>query len=80
MTISDRNLPDDIYYPDIDLLPGCPLILGCKDVAFICGVSPQTIYRMIQDGTLPTNNSGEILKSDLIEYIKTHTLADKKLL
>ncbi len=80
MTTSDSSPLDDTYYPGIDLLPGCPSILTPKDVAFICGVSPQTIHRMVKSGDFTTNDDGDILKSDLIKYIKTHTLADKKLL
>lgn len=65
---------------EIDLLPNCPALLTQQEAAAVCSVSVQTISRMVSAGTLPVNCDGEILKSDIIAYIKTHTLADIPLL
>ncbi len=80
ITSGNADPHNTTYYQNIDLLPGCPLILEPKEVAFICNISLQTVQRMIEDGTLSTNCDGEILKADLITYITTHTLADRPLL
>ncbi len=72
-----KNRLDNNYYSGIDLLPNCPAILTQEEVACICSVSLPTIQRMVQAKILPVNCDGDILKQDLIEYIKTHTLADK---
>jgi len=60
----------------IDILPNCPPILSPKEAAFVCNVSEPTIQRMISGGLLPVNSDHEVLKKDLINYIKTHSLAD----
>lgn len=67
-------------YPGIDLLIGSPSILTIKEAAAVCNVSVQTIQRMIEADILPVNCDGEIVKADLVAYIKSHTLADKPLL
>ncbi|MDR2663673.1 MAG: helix-turn-helix domain-containing protein [Treponema sp.] len=64
-------LPEDRF----DLLPGVPETISLKDTASIFGVSPQTVERMIAKGDLALTPSG-ILKSELVAYISTHTLAD----
>ncbi len=67
----------DTYYNEIELLPRCPAILTVAEVSHICGVSIPTIQRLIAEKKLLTNCDGEVRKTDLIEYIKTHTLADR---
>lgn len=65
---------------EIDPLPNCPVIMTAAEVADICYVSVQTINRMIAKGDLPLNCDGDIRRSDLRKYIRTHTLADIPLL
>jgi hypothetical protein len=65
--------PDEAY---IDLLPGLPSFLTKKEAACICFVSDQTIDRMVERGIFILNEDSLLRKSDLINYISTHTLAD----
>ncbi|MDR0878969.1 MAG: helix-turn-helix domain-containing protein [Treponema sp.] len=51
-----------------------------KEAAYIMAVSPQTIERMLDQGDIKPNEDGDILKADLIGYMKTHTLADQPVL
>lgn len=81
MNIYKKSLEELEAFPEltqvkIDLLPNCPPILSPKEAAFVCNVSEPTIQRMISGGILPVNPDSEILKKDLIHYIKTHSLAD----
>lgn len=64
------------YYKDINLLPNCPVLLTLTEAAAVCNISVQTIERMVKNGDLIPNCDGEILRSDLLNYITTHTLAD----
>ncbi len=79
MNTSNEKVPDT-YYPDIDLLYGLPVILTVTEVSHVWNVSVPTIKRLISRGKISTNCDGEILKEDLIEYIKTHTYANKPVL
>jgi hypothetical protein len=65
---------------DIDLLPGMPAFLSLKEAAYVLAVSQQTIERMLEQGDIKPNEDGDILKADLIDYMKTHTLADQPVL
>lgn len=81
MNIYKKSLEEIEAFPElmqvkIDLLPNCPPILSIKEAAFVCNVSEPTIQRMISGGLLPVNSDHEVLKKDLINYIKTHSLAD----
>ncbi|UTC96112.1 helix-turn-helix domain-containing protein [Treponema denticola] len=81
MNIYKKSLEEIEAFPElmqvkIDVLPNCPPILSPKEAAFVCNVSEPTIQRMISGGLLPVNSDHEILKKDLINYIKTHSLAD----
>ena len=81
MNIYKKSLEEIEAFPElmqvkIDLLPNCPPILSTKEAAFVCNVSEPTIQRMISGGLLPVNSDHEVLKKDLINYIKTHSLAD----
>lgn len=85
MNISEQNVsPLDTRpacFYDIDLLPNCPPILSIKEAAAVCNVSVQTITRMVEAGILATvADSGDILRADLIDYIKHNALADKPVL
>lgn len=60
----------------IDPFPGLPDKLSLKDVAFIFGISVQTINRMIESGDLKQAADGFLYKADLEAYISCHTLAD----
>lgn len=66
------------YQPDedIDFLPGVPVFVTRLEVACILSVSVNTVDRMITKELLKPNEDGDILKSDLIDYIHSHTLAD----
>jgi hypothetical protein len=63
----------------IDIFPGTPGCFSAATAAFIMGVSEQTVIRMIHKGDLKLEN-GNIQKKDLVNYIKTHTLADMPVL
>jgi hypothetical protein len=63
-----------------DLLPGAPAFLSPTETAFILNVSLQTVSRMIGNGDLKPNREGDILKSDVVEYIRGHALADRPVL
>ncbi|MGI0510547.1 helix-turn-helix domain-containing protein [Treponema denticola] len=81
MNIYKKSLEEIEAFPElmqvkIDILPNCPPILSPKEAAFVCNVSEPTIQRMISGGLLPVNSDHEVLKKDLINYIKTHSLAD----
>ena len=81
MNIYKKSLEEIEAFPElmqvkIDILPNCPPILSPKEAAFVCNVSEPTIQRMISGGLLPVNSAHEVLKKDLINYIKTHSLAD----
>ncbi len=81
MNIYKKSLEEIEAFPElmqvkIDILPNCPPILSPKETAFVCNVSEPTIQRMISGGLLPVNSDHEVLKKDLINYIKTHSLAD----
>ena len=81
MNIYKKSLEEIEAFPElmqveIDILPNCPPILSAKEAAFVCNVSEPTIQRMISGGLLPVNSDHEVLKKDLISYIKTHSLAD----
>ena len=81
MNIYKKSLEEIEAFPElmqvkIDILPNCPPILSPKEAAFVCNVSEPTIQRMILGGLLPVNSDHEVLKKDLINYIKTHSLAD----
>lgn len=81
MNIYKKSLEEIEAFPElmqvkIDILPNCPSILSPKEAAFVCNVSEPTIQRMISGGLLPVNSDHEVLKKDLINYIKTHSLAD----
>ncbi|MEL3908036.1 MAG: helix-turn-helix domain-containing protein [Treponemataceae bacterium] len=65
---------------EIDPLPNCPVILTPEETAHICHVSLETIYRMIKKGDLATNCDGDIRRTDLKTYIKTHAFSDIPLL
>jgi Holliday junction resolvasome RuvABC ATP-dependent DNA helicase subunit len=58
------------------MLPGIPKAVSVTNVAYILGVSKQTIERMIQSGILNKTPEGEVSKADLIQYISSHALAD----
>ena len=81
MNIYKKSLEEIEAFPElmqvkIDILPNCPPILSPKEAAFVCNVSEPTIQRMISGGLLPVNSDHEVLKKDLINYTKTHSLAD----
>ena len=81
MNIYKKSLEEIEAFPElmqvkIDILPNCPPILSPKEAAFVCNVSEPTIQRMISGELLPVNSDHEVLKKDLINYIKTHSLAD----
>ena len=81
MNIYKKSLEEIEAFPElmqvkIDILPNCPPILSPKEAAFVCNVSEPTIQRMISGGLLPVNSDHEVLKKDLINYIKTPSLAD----
>ena len=83
--MSEENLNEfdktEFDFYNIDLLPNCPTILSIREAAAVCNVSAQTITRMVDAGILPTvADSGDILRADLIEYIKHNALADKPVL
>ena len=61
---------------NFDLLPGVPGLLTIHETAFILSVSPQTVTRMIEKGDITPTGEGDILKTDLIDYMLCHTLAD----
>jgi hypothetical protein len=65
---------------EMDLLPRVPAFLSPKEAAYILAVSFQTIERMLEQGDIKPDKDGDILKADLIGYIKTHTLADLPIL
>jgi hypothetical protein len=64
----------------IDIFPGTPNCFSAAVAAFIMGVSEQTVMRMIQRGDLKPDKNGNIQKDDLVNYVKTHTLADMPVL
>ncbi|MDR2186365.1 MAG: hypothetical protein LBO80_11980 [Treponema sp.] len=60
----------------IDILPGVPDRLSAAAAAFVMAVSEQTVIRMIDRGDLLPDMDGTILKDDLVNYVRSHTLSD----
>jgi hypothetical protein len=68
------------YEELIDVLPDVPCCFSITTAAFIMNVSEQTVARMIAGGNLKPDKSGNILKDDLVNYVRSHTLADMPVL
>ncbi|MDR2181626.1 MAG: hypothetical protein LBN92_02990 [Treponema sp.] len=64
---------------EIDLLPGVPETIRVSSAACVMAVSEQTVLRMIEQGHIAVRN-GRVPKTDLLRYIRTHTLADMPVL
>jgi hypothetical protein len=45
-------------------------------MAHVLAVSRQTVERMIEKGLLIPDLDGNIIKADLVNYIKSHALAE----
>jgi hypothetical protein len=78
--LSTEDILEKFKPPKIDLLPGVPALLSRQETAFVLSVSVQTVNRMIAKGDLTPNDEEDILKTDLVGYISTHTLADRPIL
>ncbi|MDR1903392.1 MAG: helix-turn-helix domain-containing protein [Treponema sp.] len=80
LSLDDLSLAPNPPDPSIDILPGLPGVLSPDNTAHVLAVSLQTVERMIEKGDLIPDLDGNIRKSDLVAYIKSHTLADIPLL
>lgn len=61
----------------IDFLPGLPDELSCKDIAFVLGVSQDTIPRLVAAESLPVVQCPRglfVTKKDFLRWLFSHFL------